>query len=53
MELRAATSLAPLSSDQGKRDTARTFLAPLFASFTKGSTRATCIDAKALLDRLA
>ena len=38
LELRAATSLARLWRDQGKRDAARDLLAPLYAWFTEGFT---------------
>jgi predicted ATPase len=37
-ELRAATSLARLWRDQGRRDEARELLAPIFGWFTEGST---------------
>jgi tetratricopeptide (TPR) repeat protein len=49
-ELRAATSLACLWRDQGKRDEARELLAPVYAWFTEGfDTR----EAKALLAELS
>jgi predicted ATPase len=35
-ELRAATSLARLLRDQGKRDEARDLLAPVYGWFTEG-----------------
>ena len=38
-ELRAATSLARLWRDQGKRKEARDLLAPVYGWFTEGSTR--------------
>jgi predicted ATPase len=52
-ELRAATSLARLWRDQGRRDEARDLLAPLYGSFTEGFDTADLKDAKALLDGLA
>ena len=52
-ELRAATSLARLWQRQGKRDAARTLLAPLYAWFTEGFDTRDLQDAKALLDDLA
>ncbi len=52
-ELRAATSLAPLWRDQGKRAEARDLLAPLYAWFTEGFDTGDLKDAKALLDELA
>jgi class 3 adenylate cyclase/tetratricopeptide (TPR) repeat protein len=53
LELRAATSLARLWRDQGKRTEARDLLAPVYAWFTEGFTTRDLIDAKALLDDLA
>ena len=52
-ELRAATSLARLWRDQGKRAEARALLAPVYATFTEGFATRDLIDAKALLDELA
>ena len=49
-ELRAATSLARLWRDQGKRAEARALLAPVYGWFTEGFTTRDLIDAKALLD---
>ena len=52
-ELRAATSLARLWRDQGKRAEARDLLAPLYAWFTEGFDTRDLIEAKALLAELA
>jgi predicted ATPase len=52
-ELRAATSLARLWREQGRRDEARDLLAPLSASFTEGFDTQDLKDAKALLNELA
>ena len=52
-ELRAATSLARLWRDQGKRTEARDLLAPIYGWFTKGFDTPVLQDAKALLDQLA
>ena len=52
-ELRAATSLACLWRDQGKRTEARELLAPIYNSFTEGFDTSVLQDAKALLDQLA
>ena len=52
-ELRAATSLARLWRDQGKRAEARDLLAPVYATFTEGFDTRDLIDAKALLAELA
>jgi predicted ATPase len=52
-ELRAATSLARVWRDQGRRTEARDLLAPLYASFTEGFDTADLKDAEALLDTLA
>jgi predicted ATPase len=52
-ELRAATSLARLRRDQGKRAEARGLLAPVYRGFTEGFDTADLKDAKALLDELA
>jgi class 3 adenylate cyclase/tetratricopeptide (TPR) repeat protein len=51
-ELRAATSLARLWRDQGKRAEARGLLAPVYGWFTEGFDTADLKDAKALLDEL-
>ena len=52
-ELRAATSLARLWRDQGRRIEARDLLAPVYGSFTEGFDAADLKEAKALLDQLA
>jgi predicted ATPase len=52
-ELRAATSLARLWCDQGKRDEARNLLAPVYGWFTEGFDTRDLKDAKILLDALA
>jgi predicted ATPase len=52
-ELRAATSLARLWRDQGKRTEARDLLAPVYAWFTEGFDTPVLQDAKALLDQVA
>jgi predicted ATPase len=52
-ELRAATSLARLRRDQGRRAEAHDLLAPIFAWFTEGFATPDLKDAKALLDQLA
>jgi predicted ATPase len=51
-ELRAATSLARLWREQGRRGEARDLLAPLYDWFTEGFDTADLKDAKALLDEL-
>jgi class 3 adenylate cyclase/predicted ATPase len=51
-ELRAATSLARLWRDQGKREEARELLAPLYGWFTEGFNTLDLKEAKALLDEL-
>ena len=51
--LRAATSLARLWRDQGKRDAARGLLAPVYEWFTEGFDTLDLKEAKALLDVLA
>jgi class 3 adenylate cyclase/predicted ATPase len=53
LELRAATSLARLWRDQGKRAEARDLLAPVYAWFTEGFDTQDLIDAKALLEELS
>jgi tetratricopeptide (TPR) repeat protein len=52
-ELRAATSLARLLRDQGKRTEARDLLAPVYDWFTEGFATKDLRDAKALLAELA
>jgi predicted ATPase len=52
LELRAATSLARLWADQGKRKKARNLLAPIYGWFTEGFETADLEDARALLDAL-
>ena len=52
-ELRAATSLARLCRDDGRRDEAHALLAPLYGWFTEGFETADLKEAKALLDELA
>jgi predicted ATPase len=52
-ELRAATSLARLWQQQGKRQEAHDLLAPVYHWFTEGFDTADLKDAKALLDELA
>jgi class 3 adenylate cyclase/predicted ATPase len=51
-ELRAATSLARLWCDQGKRTEARDLLAPIYSWFTEGFDTPDLKEAKALLDEL-
>ena len=52
-ELRAATSLAKLWSDQGRRAEAHELLAPIYGWFKEGFDTADLKEAKALLDDLA
>ena len=52
-ELRAATSLARLWQQQGKRQEAYDLLAPVYNWFTEGFDTADLKDAKMLLDELA
>ena len=52
-ELRAATSLARLWRDQGRRTQARDLLAPVYGWFTEGFDTLDLKEAKALLDALA
>jgi predicted ATPase len=52
-ELRAATSLARLWQQQGKRQEAHDLLTPVYNWFTEGFDTADLKDAKALLDELA
>jgi predicted ATPase len=52
-ELRAATSMARLWREQGKRQQARDLLAPVYGRFTEGFDTVDLKAAKALLDELA
>jgi predicted ATPase len=52
-ELRAATSLARLWRDQGKRAEACDLLAPVYGWFTEGFNTPVLQDAKSLLDELS
>jgi predicted ATPase len=52
LELRAATSMARLWRDQGKRDEARDLLAPVYGWFTEGFDTRDLKEARALLDEL-
>jgi predicted ATPase len=52
-ELRAATSLARLWGEQGRRAKARDLIAPVYGWFTEGFDTADLKDAKALLDELS
>jgi predicted ATPase len=52
-ELRAATSMAQLCRDQGKRTEARGILAFVYSWFTEGFDTLDLKEAKALLDELA
>ena len=53
LELRAATSLARLWRDQGKRTEAHDLLAPVYGWFTEGFDTPVLKEAKALLEELA
>jgi predicted ATPase len=53
LELRAATSLARLWHRQGKVESARELLAPIYAWFTEGFDTPDLKDARALLDELS
>jgi predicted ATPase len=53
LELRAATSLARLWRDRGKRTEARDLLAPVYNWFTEGFDTLELNEAKALLTELA
>jgi predicted ATPase/class 3 adenylate cyclase len=53
LELRAATSLARLWQQQGKRAAAYELLAPIYGWFTEGFDTADLQEARALLDALA
>jgi predicted ATPase len=52
-ELRAASSLARLWRDQGKRAEARELLAPIYGWFTEGFDTPVLQEAKSLLDELS
>ena len=52
-ELRAATSLARMWGEQGRRAEARELLAPVYGWFTEGFDTADLKDAKALLAELS
>jgi predicted ATPase len=52
-ELRAATGLARIWRDQGKRNEARELLAPVYSWFTEGFDTLDLTEAKALLGELA
>jgi class 3 adenylate cyclase len=52
-ELRAATDLARLWGEEGRREEARELLAPLYGWFTEGFDTPDLKEAKALLDALA
>jgi len=51
-EIRAATSLARLWRDRGKRVEARDLLAPIYGWFTEGFDTPVLRDAKTLLEEL-
>jgi predicted ATPase len=51
-ELRAATNLARLWGEQGRRTEARELLAPVYGWFTEGFNTADLKEAKGLLDKL-
>jgi predicted negative regulator of RcsB-dependent stress response len=53
LELRASMSLARLLASQGRRDEARSTLAPIYGWFTEGFGTADLRAAKALLDGLS
>jgi predicted ATPase len=52
-ELRAATSLARLWGEQGRRAEARELLAPIYGWFTEGFDTPDLVEAKGLLDALS
>jgi predicted ATPase len=52
LELRAATSLARLWAEQGRRTEAHDLLAPIYGWFTEGFATPDLIEAKKLLDVL-
>ena len=51
-QLRAATDLARLWAEQGRRANARDILAPVYGRFTEGFDTTDLKDAKAVLDEL-
>ena len=51
--MRAATNLAQLWGEQGRRAEARDLLAPVYGLFTEGFDTSDLKGAKALLDELA
>ena len=51
--MRAATSLARLWREKGRRAEARELLAPIHGSFTEGLDTQDLKDAKALIEELA
>lgn len=51
-ELRAAVSLAGLSSSQGRRDEARDLVPPVYGWFTEGFDTPDLQDARAVIDEL-
>jgi predicted ATPase len=53
LELRAATSLARLWQQQGRKEEARELLAPVYDWFTEGFDTRDLKDARALLDKLS
>ena len=53
MELRAATGLARLRREQGRRAEACDLLAPVYGWFTEGFDTPDLKEAKVLLDELA
>ena len=53
LELRAATSMAQLQSNQGRHAEARALLGPVVDWFTEGRTTQDMVRAQALLERLA
>ena len=53
LELRAATTLARLWRDQGKRQEARDLLAPVYDWFTEGFDTPDLKETKALLEQLS
>jgi predicted ATPase len=52
-QLRAATSLARLRRDQGRRSDARTLLEAVYRQFTEGFDTADLVAARAVLDELS
>ena len=52
LELRAATSLAMLLGEQGRRSEGYAVLAPIYGRFTEGFDTLDLKEAKALLDEL-